>query len=106
MLHFKHLTSLIAQTFRLSIVITVGNNVFFKRSDIKIALKVFFVPAEVASEIGTAISDLSTTMESDNIDDIKFKLDAANNAVSKIGQHMSGCPSQGGDQQPEADYEQ
>ncbi|KAF5184314.1 hypothetical protein FRX31_026099, partial [Thalictrum thalictroides] len=47
-------------------------------------------------------------MESNNKDDIKFKLDAANNAVSKIGQHMSGCsgPSQGGDQQPEADYEQ
>ncbi|RWR82888.1 heat shock protein, mitochondrial [Cinnamomum micranthum f. kanehirae] len=69
------------------------------------------IPAEVASEIESAVADLRKAMEGENIDDIKAKLDAANKAVSKIGQHMSGGGSasggsQGGDQAPEAEYEE
>ncbi|KAJ8640805.1 hypothetical protein MRB53_017499 [Persea americana] len=69
------------------------------------------IPAEVASEIESAVADLGKAMEGENIDDIKAKLDAANKAVSKIGQHMSGGGSasggsQGGDQAPEAEYEE
>ena len=54
-------------------------------------------------------------MSGDNAEEIKAKLDAANKAVSKIGQHMSGGGSsggsstggsQGGDQAPEAEYEE
>lgn len=69
------------------------------------------IPQEVASEIESAISDLRNAMATDNVDDIKAKLDAANKAVSKIGQHMSGGSqgggSQGGgDQAAEAEYEE
>ncbi|GJM98697.1 hypothetical protein PR202_ga15728 [Eleusine coracana subsp. coracana] len=73
------------------------------------------IPAEVASEIEGAISDLRQQMTSDDIEQIKAKLDAANKAVSKIGQHMSGGGSAGGsqsgsegggDQAPEAEYEE
>lgn len=72
------------------------------------------IPSEVATEIETAVSDLRSAMSTENIDDIKAKLDAANKAVSKIGQHMSGGGSggassggsEGGDQAPEADYEE
>lgn len=72
------------------------------------------IPAEVATEIETAVSDLRTAMTSENIDEIKAKLDAANKAVSKIGEHMSGGSggassggsSQGGEQAPEAEYEE
>ncbi|KAL0422460.1 UNVERIFIED_CONTAM: Heat shock protein, mitochondrial [Sesamum latifolium] len=71
------------------------------------------IPNEVASEIESAVSDLRNAMTTENIDDIKAKLDAANKAVSKIGQHMSGGSgggssggSQGGDQAPEAEYEE
>ncbi|KAG8059281.1 hypothetical protein GUJ93_ZPchr0002g26390 [Zizania palustris] len=69
------------------------------------------IPAEVASEIETAIADLRTEMASDDIEKIKSKIEAANKAVSKIGQHMSGGGSQagsqgGGDQTPDADYEE
>lgn len=69
------------------------------------------IPSEVATEIETAVSDLRTAMGTENIDDIKAKLDAANKAVSKIGQHMSGGGgaaggSEGGDQAPEAEYEE
>ncbi|CAA2965162.1 heat shock 70 kDa, mitochondrial [Olea europaea subsp. europaea] len=71
------------------------------------------VPSEVVLDIESAITDLRTAMGGENIDEIKAKLDAANKAVSKIGQHMSGSSggssssggSQGGDQTPEADYE-
>lgn len=73
------------------------------------------IPAEVASEIEAAIADLRKEMASDDIEQIKARLDAANKAVSKIGQHMSGgggaggsqsgggCQG-GGDQAPEAEY--
>ncbi|CAN4107854.1 unnamed protein product [Withania somnifera] len=71
------------------------------------------VPKEVVTEIETAVSDLRAAMGTENIDDIKSKLDAANKAVSKIGEHMSGSSSggasggsQGGDQPPEAVYEE
>ncbi|KAG2547846.1 hypothetical protein PVAP13_9KG128700 [Panicum virgatum] len=46
------------------------------------------IPAEVASEIEAAIADLRQEMASDNIEKIKAKLEAANKAVSKIGQHV------------------
>ncbi|KAK9163475.1 hypothetical protein Syun_004377 [Stephania yunnanensis] len=72
------------------------------------------IPAEVATEIESAVADLRDAMGKDNIEEIQKKLDAANKAVSKIGQHMSGSSgqsssggsSQGGDQAPEADYEE
>ncbi|KAF5178912.1 Chaperone protein dnak [Thalictrum thalictroides] len=72
------------------------------------------IPAEVATEIEAAVSDLRMAIGSDSVDDIKTKLDAANKAVSKIGEHMShnsggsdsGGPSQGGDQPPEAEYDE
>ena len=71
------------------------------------------IPAEVASEIETAVEDLRKEMTGDEIDRIKAKIDAANKAVSKIGQHMAGGTggsasggSQGGDQTPEAEYEE
>ncbi|XP_015059516.1 heat shock 70 kDa protein, mitochondrial [Solanum pennellii] len=73
------------------------------------------VPKEVVTEIETAISDLRAAMGTENIDDIKAKLDVANKAVSKIGEHMAGGSSggapggggaQGGDQPPEAEYEE
>ncbi|XP_016449946.1 heat shock 70 kDa protein, mitochondrial [Nicotiana tabacum] len=73
------------------------------------------VPKEVATEIETAVSDLRTAMGGDNIDEIKSKLDVANKAVSKIGQHMaggaggaSGGGSEGGSQggATEAEYEE
>jgi len=72
------------------------------------------IPAEVATEIETAVADLRSEMSGDSADKIKEKLDAANKAVSKIGQHMSGggsggsssSGSQGSDQAPEAEYEE
>jgi molecular chaperone DnaK len=73
------------------------------------------IPAEVASEIEAAIADLRQQMITEDIEQIKAKLDAANKAVSKIGQHMSGGGSAGGsqsgsqgggDQAPEAEYEE
>ncbi|KAE9599324.1 putative Heat shock protein 70 family [Lupinus albus] len=70
------------------------------------------IPSEVAKEIEDAVSDLRKAMSEDNVDEIKAKLDAANKAVSKIGQHMSGGGSTGGGssdagpQAPEAEYEE
>ncbi|MQL86192.1 hypothetical protein Taro_018722 [Colocasia esculenta] len=71
------------------------------------------IPSEIATEIETAVVDLRTAMGGESVDDIKAKLDAANKAVSKIGQHMTGNAggsssggSQGGDQPPEAEYEE
>lgn len=74
------------------------------------------IPSEVASEIETAVSDLRNAMGTEDADDIKAKLDIANKAVSKIGQHMSGGStggsgpsaggSEGGEQAPEAEYEE
>ncbi|KAJ8447474.1 hypothetical protein Cgig2_019468 [Carnegiea gigantea] len=69
------------------------------------------IPSEIAKEIEDAVSDLRSAMQNENIDEIKAKTDAANKAVSKIGQHMSGgssggASSSGGDQTPEAEYEE
>jgi molecular chaperone DnaK (HSP70) len=73
------------------------------------------VPAEVVSEVESAVAELRNEMASDDIEKIKAKIDAANKAVSKIGQHMTGggaaggsqTGSQGGnDQAPEAEYEE
>jgi molecular chaperone DnaK len=69
------------------------------------------VPAEVTQEIESAVSDLRAAMAEDDLEKIKQKLEAANKAVSKIGEHMqkgsggSGDASSGGDQTPEAEYQ-
>ncbi|CAO2815805.1 unnamed protein product [Amaranthus hypochondriacus] len=72
------------------------------------------IPSEIAKEIEDAVSDLRSAMQGENVDEIKAKIDAANKAVSKIGQHMSGgsggdaggSSSSSGDQTPEAEYEE
>ncbi|XVF59150.1 hypothetical protein PTKIN_Ptkin07bG0252700 [Pterospermum kingtungense] len=73
------------------------------------------IPNEIASEIESAVADLRNAIAGDNIDEIKAKVDAANKAVSKIGEHMSkGFGSSGGssggssaeDQTPEAEYQE
>ncbi|CAH8353696.1 unnamed protein product [Eruca vesicaria subsp. sativa] len=77
------------------------------------------IPSEVAKEIEDAVADLRTASSGDDVNEIKAKIDAANKAVSKIGEHMSGggsggdsAPGGGGaqggtsDQTPEADYEE
>ena len=71
------------------------------------------IPAEVATEIESAVAELRTASAGDSVNEIKAKLDVANKAVSKIGQHMSGGggsasggPQSGGDQPPEAEYEE
>ncbi|PKI46812.1 hypothetical protein CRG98_032809 [Punica granatum] len=71
------------------------------------------IPSEVASEIESAVADLRNAMAGENIDDIKAKIDAANKAVSKIGEHMSkgssgssGGSQSGDEQAPEAEYEE
>ncbi|KAM3746974.1 hypothetical protein ACB098_05G003600 [Castanea mollissima] len=71
------------------------------------------IPTEVASEIEAAVVDLRKAMSNENIDEIKVKVDAANKAVTKIGEHMSkgsGRSSSGGylgdEQPPEEEYEE
>ncbi|KAG0452749.1 hypothetical protein HPP92_025413 [Vanilla planifolia] len=77
------------------------------------------IPADLASEIESSVADLRRAMAGDDIDQIQAKLDVANKAVSKIGQHMSGGGSggsssggsssggsQGGEQPPDAEYEE
>ncbi|XP_008802158.2 heat shock 70 kDa protein, mitochondrial-like [Phoenix dactylifera] len=70
------------------------------------------IPEEVAKEIDSAVADLRAAMGEDNVDKIKEKIDAANKAVSKIGQHIhqgggsSSSGSAGGDQTPEAEYKE
>ncbi|WOK95404.1 heat shock 70 kDa protein, mitochondrial [Canna indica] len=71
------------------------------------------IPAEIAKEIEDSVSDLRVAMAGDDLEKIKEKLDAANKAVSKIGEHMqkggggsSGSGSSGGDQTPEAEYKE
>ncbi|GAA0184518.1 Hsp70 family chaperone [Lithospermum erythrorhizon] len=71
------------------------------------------VSSEVVSDIEKAISDLRSAMAGDNVEEIKSKLETANKAVSKIGEHMSkgsgdssSGGSAGGDQAPEAEYEE
>ncbi|XP_039141967.1 heat shock 70 kDa protein, mitochondrial-like [Dioscorea cayenensis subsp. rotundata] len=67
------------------------------------------IPAEVVSEIQSALEDLRNEMAGSDVDKIKAKIDATNKAVSKIGQHMTGGGvggSPGVDQTPEAEYEE
>nr|CAD1844492.1 unnamed protein product [Ananas comosus var. bracteatus] len=66
------------------------------------------IPSDVVSEIENAIADLHKEMSGDDVEKIKAKIDAANKAVSKIGQQMTGGGSKGGgsDQTPEAEYEE
>ncbi|KAK8616268.1 hypothetical protein V6N13_017824 [Hibiscus sabdariffa] len=74
------------------------------------------IPSEIAKAIEDAVVDLRKAMEGENVDEIKAKIDAANKAVSKIGEHMAGGSggsqggstggAQGGDQAQEAEYEE
>lgn len=66
------------------------------------------VPVEVATEIESAVADLRKAMGDENVDEIKAKVDVANKAVSKIGEHMSRASSsgQGDEEPPEAEYEE
>lgn len=72
------------------------------------------IPADVVSDIEAAVADLRKVAGGDSVQEIQAKIDAANKAVSKIGEHMSGGGSgggaaggsQGGDQAPEAEYEE
>lgn len=47
------------------------------------------IPSEVASEIESAVSDLKV-ISGENANEIKAKMETANKALSKIGQHMQG----------------
>eukprot|EP01018_Ginkgo_biloba_P020842 Gb_12927 [translate_table: standard] len=72
------------------------------------------LPADISTEIESAVADLKKAMASDDLDEITQKTEAANKASMKIGQHMhqqSGGPSSasgstGGDEAPEAEYEE
>ncbi|XP_020697325.1 heat shock 70 kDa protein, mitochondrial [Dendrobium catenatum] len=72
------------------------------------------IPAEVAKEIETAVADLRVAIGEDNIEKIREKIEVANKAVSKIGQHMQGggssssgsAGSDGGDRTPEAEFKE
>lgn len=72
------------------------------------------IPSEVVKEIESAITDLRAAMGQDDVDKIKEKIDSANKAASKIGQHMhqggggdSGSSgSAAGDETPEAEYKE
>lgn len=71
------------------------------------------IPAELVSEIESAVSDLRKEMEGESSSKIQEKLDAATQAVSKIGEHFksgsdgsSSSGSQGGEQAPEAEYDE
>ncbi|KAE8686790.1 Heat shock 70 kDa protein [Hibiscus syriacus] len=76
------------------------------------------VPTEIAKAVEDAVADLRKAMEGEDVDEIKANIDAANKAVSKIGEHMSGGSSGGaqggssggaqggGEQAQEAEYEE
>ncbi|KAK1414579.1 hypothetical protein QVD17_30326 [Tagetes erecta] len=71
------------------------------------------LPSDVVSEIEGAISDLRKAAAGEDAAEIQAKIDAANKAQSKIGQHMqggsgsgSGGSQDGGEQAPEAEYEE
>ncbi|XP_076923311.1 heat shock 70 kDa protein, mitochondrial-like [Bidens hawaiensis] len=66
------------------------------------------LPSEVVAEIEGAIADLRKASSGEDAAEIQAKIDAANKAQSKIGQHMqggSGGSQGGGEQAPEAEYE-
>ncbi|CAA6670204.1 unnamed protein product [Spirodela intermedia] len=66
------------------------------------------IPPEVAAEIEEAVAALRAAMAGDSAELIKEKMDAANKAVSKIGQHMNqgGGGSGGSDGAQEAEYKE
>lgn len=70
------------------------------------------VPAEVVTEIETAVSELRHAMAGEDLEDIKSKMEIANKAVSKIGENMSkgsggsDSGSSGDNQTPEAEYQE
>ncbi|MFS7979395.1 putative Heat shock protein 70 family [Helianthus anomalus] len=72
------------------------------------------LPSDVVAEIESAVADLRKAADSEDAAEIQAKIDAANKAQSKIGQHMQGGGgsesgsggSQGGEQAPEAEYEE
>ncbi|KAK8956990.1 hypothetical protein KSP39_PZI000111 [Platanthera zijinensis] len=79
------------------------------------------LPSEVVKEIEAAVAELRASMMGDSVDSIKERIDAANKAVSKIGEHIqgggsssagSGSGSTGGggsdgaDQTPEAEFKE
>lgn len=75
------------------------------------------LPADVVAEIEAAVADLRKAAGGEDAAEIQAKIDAANKAQSKIGQHMQGggggggggggdSGSQGGGQAPEAEYEE
>ncbi|KAJ9538036.1 hypothetical protein OSB04_030769 [Centaurea solstitialis] len=76
------------------------------------------LPSEVVSEIEAAVADLRKAAGGEDVAEIQAKIDAANKAQSKIGQHMQGGSggssdsgsgsggAQGGEQAPEAEYEE
>ncbi|XP_076886608.1 heat shock 70 kDa protein, mitochondrial-like [Bidens hawaiensis] len=69
------------------------------------------LPSDVVAEIEGAIADLRKASSGEDAAEIQAKIDAANKAQSKIGQHMqggsggSGGSQGGGEQAPEAEYE-
>lgn len=73
------------------------------------------VPAEVVTQIQSAVSDLRKAMDGENVDEIKAKMEAANKEVSKIGEHMAGggggnpsggSHSQGDDEAQESEFQE
>lgn len=65
------------------------------------------IPSEVAAEIESAIKDLKQARDGENADEIKAKLDAANKALAKIGEHMNkGSGSGGFEEAQEAEYKE
>lgn len=77
------------------------------------------IPADVVTEIQSAVADLKKAIASDDLNEIKAKTDVANQASMKIGQHMhqqsGGSPSDGPSstsgsggeaEAPEAEYEE
>ncbi|CAI9286989.1 unnamed protein product [Lactuca saligna] len=73
------------------------------------------LPSEVVAEIEGAVAELRKAAGGEDVAEIQAKIDAANKAQSKIGQHMQGGAggsdsgaggAQGGEQAPEAEYEE
>ncbi|CAL9095429.1 unnamed protein product [Musa acuminata var. zebrina] len=68
------------------------------------------IPREVAKEIEDSVADLRAAMsQQDNAEKIKEKMEAANEAVSKIGRHMQQGGGGGGGSSgsaSEADYKE
>lgn len=72
------------------------------------------LPANIVNEIESAVADLKKAIEGEDTDKILANIEAATKASMKIGQHLqqqsggssgsSGTP--GGDQTPEAEYEE